>query len=43
MNAENQIEAPWSWVERAYLKVIHYNKHDKGGLLCGAQRTAVNQ
>ena len=27
--------APRSWAERAYPKLIHYNKLDKGGPLCG--------
>ena len=26
-----QYEAPRSWTERAYPKLIHYNKLDKGG------------
>ena len=26
-----QYEAPLSWTERAYPKLIHYNKLDKGG------------
>ena len=24
-------QAPQSWAERAYPKLIHYSKHDKGG------------
>jgi hypothetical protein len=28
--AEELYQAPRSWAERAYPKLIHYNKHDKG-------------
>jgi pimeloyl-ACP methyl ester carboxylesterase len=29
--ADEVYQAPRSWVERAYPKLIHYNKVDKGG------------
>jgi pimeloyl-ACP methyl ester carboxylesterase len=29
--AEELYQAPKSWTERAYPKLIHYNRHDKGG------------
>jgi hypothetical protein len=29
--AEELYQAPRSWAERAYPKLIHYSKHDKGG------------
>jgi hypothetical protein len=29
--AEELYQAPRSWTERAYPKLIYYNKHDKGG------------
>jgi pimeloyl-ACP methyl ester carboxylesterase len=44
--------APRSWAERAYPKLIHYNKLDKGGhfaaweqpeLFCAEMRTAFRQ
>ena len=28
---EEVYQAPRSWTERAYSKLLHYNKHDKGG------------
>jgi hypothetical protein len=35
--------APRSWAERAYPKLIHYNKLDKGGLVTAWEQLGLRQ
>jgi hypothetical protein len=39
--AEEIYQAPNSWAEKAYVKLIHYNKFPKGGHFAAWEHTAI--